>query len=96
MGPIWGRQDPGGPHVGPLNFAIWDLFQDGTNSWSVVSISDISNILLLYNHVSKQVPQDTFGWVRQKGHTLLTQGKKKHIYTSGQNQIYARTAFANG
>ena len=25
MGPIWGRQDPGGPHVGPINFAIWDL-----------------------------------------------------------------------
>ena len=24
MGPIWGRQDPGGPHVGPTNFAIWD------------------------------------------------------------------------
>ena len=23
MGPIWGQQDPGGPHVGPLNFAIW-------------------------------------------------------------------------
>ena len=22
MGPIWGRQDPGGPHVGPMNFAI--------------------------------------------------------------------------
>ena len=19
-----GRQDPGGPHVGPMNFAIWD------------------------------------------------------------------------
>ena len=25
MGPIWGRQDPGGPHVGPMNFAIWDI-----------------------------------------------------------------------
>ena len=25
MGPIWGRQDPGGPHVGPMNFAIWDM-----------------------------------------------------------------------
>ena len=25
MGPIWGRQDPGGPHVGPMNFAIWDV-----------------------------------------------------------------------
>ena len=23
MGPIWGRQDPGGSHVGPANFAIW-------------------------------------------------------------------------
>ena len=25
MGPIWVRQDPGGPHVGPMNFAIWDM-----------------------------------------------------------------------
>ena len=24
MGPIWGRKNPGGPHVGPMNFAIWD------------------------------------------------------------------------
>ena len=23
MGPIWGRKDPGGPHVGPMNFLIW-------------------------------------------------------------------------
>ena len=23
MGPIWGRQDPGGPHVGPMNVDIW-------------------------------------------------------------------------
>ena len=23
MGPIWGRQDPGGPHVGPLDLAVW-------------------------------------------------------------------------
>ena len=26
MGPFWGRQDPGGPHVGPMNFAICDIF----------------------------------------------------------------------
>ena len=26
MGPIWGRQDPSGPHVGPMNFAIWGSF----------------------------------------------------------------------
>ena len=24
MGPIWGRQDPCGLHVGPVNFAIWE------------------------------------------------------------------------
>ena len=28
-GPIWGQQDPGGPHVGPMNFAIWDA----ENNW---------------------------------------------------------------
>ena len=25
MGPNWGRQDPGGPHVGPMNLAIWEF-----------------------------------------------------------------------
>ena len=25
MGPIWDQQDPGGPHVGPMNFVIWDV-----------------------------------------------------------------------
>ena len=23
MGPTWDRQDPGGPHVGHVNFVIW-------------------------------------------------------------------------
>ena len=23
MGPIWGRQVPGGPYVGPIKFAVW-------------------------------------------------------------------------
>ena len=25
MGPIWGRQDPGGPHVGPMKLVIWEV-----------------------------------------------------------------------
>ena len=25
MGPIWGRQDQGEPHLGPMDFAIWVL-----------------------------------------------------------------------
>ena len=28
MGPTWGRQDPGGPHVGPMNLAIRDYFKN--------------------------------------------------------------------
>ena len=28
IGPIWGRKDPGGPHVGPMNLAIWDVLLD--------------------------------------------------------------------
>ena len=24
MGLIWGRQDPGGPHVDPMNLAVWN------------------------------------------------------------------------
>ena len=32
MGPTWGRQDPGGPHVGPMDLAIWD---DALNTTSV-------------------------------------------------------------
>ena len=24
MGPIWGRQGPGGAHVGPLKFTFWE------------------------------------------------------------------------
>ena len=25
IGPIWGWQGPDGSHVGPMNFAIWDV-----------------------------------------------------------------------
>ena len=39
MGPIWGRQNPGGPHVGPMNFVIWGTKQrvlmHGHQGWNV-------------------------------------------------------------
>ena len=28
MGPIWVRQDPGGSHVGSMNFAIWEYLMN--------------------------------------------------------------------
>ena len=33
MGPIWARQDPGGPHVGPMNFAIGAGFFRNGDAW---------------------------------------------------------------
>ena len=38
MGPIWGREGPGGPHVGPMNFAIWVASDDVTNPHDATSI----------------------------------------------------------
>ena len=51
MGPIWGRQDPGGPHVGPMNFAIW------TNYWSTVSQVTLEHVWMkLGNEASMKLP----------------------------------------
>ena len=38
MGPIWGRQDPGGPHVGPMNFVIWDVL----SWWYYLQVSSLT------------------------------------------------------
>ena len=35
MGPIWGRQDLGGPHVDPINFAIWAVIQNLHELWFI-------------------------------------------------------------
>ena len=44
MGPIWGRQDPGGPHVGPMNFAIWDSMSHNIY-WLVMQITDSYRVI---------------------------------------------------
>ena len=38
MGPTWGQQDPGGPHVGPMNLAIWVGSDNGKllNKWQAI------------------------------------------------------------
>ena len=59
MGPIWGLQDPGGPHVGPMNLAIWD---DLVGCWTKLEILEkmstfySSDILLLKNSL--------YGWAK--------------------------------
>ena len=41
MGAIWGRQNPGGPHVDPMNLAIWDAFENQINIILGIGLSPI-------------------------------------------------------
>ena len=41
MGPIWGRQDPGGSHVDSLNFAIWVIYHFIPSNLVSIHLSDI-------------------------------------------------------
>ena len=43
MGPIWGRPDPGGTHIGPMNFAIWDGSRIEVISYTTGSVSEKTN-----------------------------------------------------
>ena len=43
MGPIWNRQDPGGPHVGPMNFAIWEVITIKMDN-RIIHIKSISSL----------------------------------------------------
>ena len=38
MGPIWGRQDPGGPHVIPMNLAIWESLAYGIINTPIANV----------------------------------------------------------
>ena len=38
MGPSWGRQNPGGPHVGPIYFACFGLLNKPTEDTHVTSL----------------------------------------------------------
>ena len=44
MGPSWGRQDPGGPHAGPMNFAIWD-----GNMQNIAYLSPVKHLATHWN-----------------------------------------------
>ena len=54
MGPIWGRQDPGGPHVGPMNFAIWARFRELNHHWFRQWFVDKRRQAMIHNNVDFQ------------------------------------------
>ena len=58
MGPIWGRQDPGGPHVGPMKLAIyvcyhgrWYVLQTRTDTFVFnIGVEFRGRIHFLFNY----------------------------------------------
>ena len=52
-GPVWGWPDPGGPHVGPMKFSIWDASRTHAES-SLLSI-----LCVFWDHVRMRYGQLT-------------------------------------
>ena len=59
MEPIWGRQDPGGPHVGPVKFAIWVHLCPNDNSWYVYRYSGFQRPSYKWSKVGHHIPSKT-------------------------------------
>ena len=57
MGPIWGQQDPGGPHVGPMNFAIWGGNNIATSSWTNVDLLSTSSLATYFRGTLFQIQE---------------------------------------
>ena len=53
MGPIWGLQDPGGPHVGPMNFVIWGTVLNGVFRLP----NGITSPCICHFHINKNTKQ---------------------------------------
>ena len=59
VGPVWGRQDPGGPHVGPMDFAIW-VRTTVDDCLCQIANHDIKRYLLVINLTSQHFIATTY------------------------------------
>ena len=75
MGPIWGRQDPGGPHVGPMNLAIWEywpLFGPRTSLPPSSQPCTLIGLRAAGTHLNTpRNPQGNYGWYHNKVQLFL-------------------------
>ena len=69
MGLIWGQQDPGGPHVGPMNFVIW-VHKQCCHQNSSKCMTFVVSILTWYWCLQKEVPHTNYAHI-SIFHTLL-------------------------
>ena len=61
MGPIWGRQDPGGPHVGPMNIAI-RVISPLVPYVCITAYSAPSHYLNQWRVIVNWTPRNTLHW----------------------------------
>ena len=52
MGPIWDRQGPGGPHDGPMNFALWEFKQRALKNTFLINYWRSPKNECIYNTVT--------------------------------------------
>ena len=95
MGPIWGRQVPGGPHVGHMNLAIWGKLNQiiyGISTRKLTPLSIVIYIVWVRAHL-----EVTYGWLISSQQTnkcyfiptrkfwitiLIKRPRKKYHYAS--------------
>ena len=54
MGPTWGRQVPGGPHVGPMNLSIWVAMHNRDVIYQLKSGIITRNLWIHYNSIPRR------------------------------------------
>ena len=103
MGPIWGRQDPGGPHVGPMNFAIWDAFENeilesgARQCFETFSSSFFFNIYQTskINGMLRWRQQDVLAELVQRGHICQTWQDMTWRFCSSNINLFYLVSFQN-
>ena len=80
MGPTWGHQDPGGPHVGHTNLAIWDVSMLHT-LWPLTQTKCTSlqrkvrhDVCLIFNEGVEHVTTSVFWYMCQCTETERSSG----------------------
>ena len=72
MGPIWGQQDPGGPHVGAMNLTIWvwipyKYSQYGDFTWVQSSVKSPATRLFQQLVLANNIKKSLHCWLFCKG-----------------------------
>ena len=75
VGPTWGQQGPGGPHVGPMNLAIWVCMKVVINysgvcsarlKWSIISTMQVKWVFVSHSRFQLHGPLQSGGIIENE------------------------------